>query len=199
MKESRLKPDNVTFLGLLTACTHAGLIEQGLKFFDSTKADYGITLDIEHHTCVVDLFCRSGRVKDAYESILGMEMVPNAVIWGTLLSASSTHLDVELAECCLTKLLELEPENYRNYVLVSNLYASVGKWEEASKVRNLMKDRKLKKEVACSCIAVKNELHKFLVGDTSHPRWNEIFRIVNELAIHLTSADQDLTLDFEIS
>lgn len=198
MKETGLKPDNITFSGLLTACTHAGLIELGLKFFKSMKSDYGITPEIEHHACVIDLFCRSGRLKDAYESISRMEVDSNVVIWGILLSASRTHMNVEFAESCLKKLLELEPEYYGNYVLLSNLYASIGKWEEASEVRKLMKDRKLKKEVAYSCITVGNELHKFLVGDTSHHRWNEIFSLVNELAIQLTSAGQDLNLDLEI-
>ncbi|EXB93457.1 hypothetical protein L484_006119 [Morus notabilis] len=191
MKETGLKPDNITFSGLLTACTHAGLIELGLKFFESMKSDYGITPEIEHHACVIDLFCRSGRLKDAYEYISRMEVDSNVVIWGTLLSASRTHMNVELTESCLKKLLELEPEYYGNYVFLSNLYASIGKWEEASEVRKLMKDRKLKKEVAYSCITAGNELHKFLVGDTSHHRWNEIFSLVNELAIQLTSAGQE--------
>ena len=198
MKETTMRPDGITFLGLLSACTHAGLVELGLEFFRSMKSKHGITPEIEHHASVVDLFCRSGRLKEAYEFLCKMEVELNAVIWGSLLSAARTNLNVEVAEISLKKLLELEPENSGNYVLLSNLYASEGRWKEALKVRNLMKDRRVKKEVAYSCIAVDNELHKFLVGDTSHPEWSEVYNIVNELTIQLTSAGCDSNLDLEL-
>ncbi|PON93658.1 Tetratricopeptide-like helical domain containing protein [Trema orientale] len=197
MKETTMRPNGITFLGLLTACTHAGLVKLGLEFFRSMKSDYGITPEMEHHACIVDIFCRSGRLKEAFEFICRMEVEPNAVIWGTLLNASRTNLNVELAEISLKKLLELEPENSGNYVLLSNIYASEGRWQEALKVRNLMKDKRVKKEVAYSCIAVNNELHNFLVGDTSHPEWNKVSSIVDELAIQLTSAGCDLNWDLE--
>ncbi|XP_062116465.1 pentatricopeptide repeat-containing protein At1g08070, chloroplastic-like [Humulus lupulus] len=189
MKKTTLRPNSITFLGLLTACSHGGLVKLGLEFFRNMKSQHGISPEIEHHACIVDLFCRSGRLKEAFEFICRMKVEPNAVIWGTLLSSSRINLNVKLAEISLKKLLELEPDNAGNYVLLSNIYASEGRWQEALKVRNLMKDRRMKKEVAYSCIAVDNELHKFLVGDTSHSKSSEVYSIVNELAIQLTSAD----------
>jgi pentatricopeptide repeat protein len=184
-------------VGVLTACTHAGLIELGLEFFRSIKLDYDITPTIEHYACIVDLFCRSGRLKQAYEFICRMEVEPNVVIWGTLLSASRIHSNVELAELSVKKLLELEPENSGNYILLSNIYASAGRWQEASRVRNLMKINRVQKTTAYSWIEVDNKVHKFLVDDTSHARSNEVYFIVDGLAMQLTSASYNLNSDLE--
>ncbi|KAE8076850.1 hypothetical protein FH972_015474 [Carpinus fangiana] len=195
MEEIRVIPDDITFVGVLTACTHAGLIELGLGFFRSMKLDYDITPTIEHYACIVDLFCRSGRLKEAYEFVCRMEMEPNVVIWGTLLSASRIHSNAELAELSIKKLLELEPENSGNYVLLSNIYASANRWQESLRVRNLMKINRVQKITACSWIEMDNKVHKFLVGDTSHARSNEVYRIVDGLAMQLTLASHDLNSD----
>ncbi|KDP31224.1 hypothetical protein JCGZ_11600 [Jatropha curcas] len=182
-KVDDVKPNDITFVGLLTACTHAGLIELGVEFFEGMKLNHGITPKIEHCACIVDLYCRLGRLKEAYEFIRSMEIPPNVVIWGTLLGASRTHLNVELAELSVKKLMELEPENSGNYVQLSNIYASVGRWQEALEVRNLMKDKKVQKIAAYSWIELENQVHRFLVGDTSHPAIDEVSRIVDELAL----------------
>ncbi|XP_050230760.1 pentatricopeptide repeat-containing protein At1g08070, chloroplastic-like isoform X2 [Mercurialis annua] len=183
MKEIDLKPNEITFVGLLTACTHAGLIELGLEFFESMKSDYRITPEIEHYACIVDLCCRYGRVKDAYEFICRMDIEPNVVIWGTLLGASRVHPNIELAELSARKLLELEPDNSGNYVQLSNIYASAGRWQEAQEVRNLMKDNKVQKVAAYSWIEMENQVHRFLVGDTSHPATDEVYGILDSLAM----------------
>ncbi|XP_010245702.1 PREDICTED: pentatricopeptide repeat-containing protein At1g08070, chloroplastic-like [Nelumbo nucifera] len=188
MKEAEVKPNDITFTGLLTACTHAGLVELGLEFFKSMKSDHNIIPKVEHCACIVDLFCRSGRLEEAYKFICNMEMEPNVVIWGTLLSASRTYLNVELAERSVEKLLILEPENSGNYVLLSNIYASVGRWQEALKVRKLMKDRRIQKIAAYSWIEIEDKLHKFLVGDTSHPRFTEIYSVVDGLRLQMNWA-----------
>lgn len=195
MKQNKVTPNDITFVGLLTACTHAGLVELGLEFISSMKADHQITPAIEHYACIVDLFCRSGRLNEAYEFISIMELEPNVVVWGTLLSASRIYSNVELAELSVKKLLELEPENSGNYVLLSNIYASAGRWQEALKVRNIMKFNRVQKISAYSWIEVDNEVLMFLVGDTSHPRSNEVYRVVDGLAIQSTSTSY--SLDYE--
>jgi pentatricopeptide repeat protein len=197
MKEIGVKPNDITFVGILTACTHARLLELGLGFFRSMKSDHEITPTIEHYACVVDLFCRSGKLKDAYEFICRMEVEPNVVIWGTLLSSSRIHSNLELAELSVKKLLELEPENSGNYVLLSNIYASAGRWQEAVTVRNLMKTNRVQKITAYSWIEMDNKVHKFLVGDTSHPRSNDVYGIVDGLAMQLTWTGYNFDSDLE--
>ena len=196
MKEIEVKPNNITFVGLMTACTHAGHVELGLEFFRSMRSDHNISPNIEHFACIVDLFCRSGRLIDAYEFICRMEVEPNVVIWGTLLSASRIHLNVELAELAGKKLLELEPDNSGNYVILSNIYASASRWQEALKVRKLMKDKRVQKAAAYSWVEVEDRVHKFLVGDTSHPRSDEVYSTIDGLALLSTWVGYEL--DFEI-
>ncbi|KAL0908939.1 hypothetical protein M5K25_023453 [Dendrobium thyrsiflorum] len=145
MIEESLKPNEITFVGLLTACTHAGLVDLGLKLFRSMRSEHNIVPKVEHCACIVDLFCRSGRVEDAFKFICEMEMLPNVVIWGTLLSACRIHSNVELAKISMEKLLKLEPENSANYVLFSNLCADAGQWEEARSMRKLMKSKNVQK------------------------------------------------------
>lgn len=199
MKEIRVKPNDITFVGILTACTHAGLLELGLRIFRSMKSDHEMTPTIEHYACVVDLFCRSGKLKDAHEFICRMEVEPNVVIWGTLLSASRIHSNLELAEFSVKKLLELEPENSGNYILLSNIYATAGRWEESLTVRNLMKINRVQKTSAYSWIEMDNKVHKFLVGDTSHPRSNDVYRIVDGLAMQSTWAGYNFESALEFS
>ncbi|XP_057951910.1 pentatricopeptide repeat-containing protein At1g08070, chloroplastic-like [Malania oleifera] len=199
LMETEVRPDDVTFVGLLTACTHSGLVDLGLEFFRSMRSDHDISPKIEHYACIVDLFCRSGRLKEAYDFICRMEIEPNVVIWGTLLSASNIHRNVELAELSVQKLLMLEPENSGNYVLLSNMYASVGRWREAWMLRKLMKDKNVQKTPAYSWVEVGDRVHRFLVGDTLHPRSDEIFCVVYGLAMQSIWAGYDLEPNLQCS
>ncbi|XP_074315829.1 pentatricopeptide repeat-containing protein At1g08070, chloroplastic-like [Silene latifolia] len=148
--KASLKPDNVTFISLLTACTHVGLVDMGLKFFHSMRRDYNIVPQIEHYACIIDLFCRNGKLNEAHEFICQMESQPNAVIWGTLLSSCRSNSNVELAEIALKKLKEIEPDNSANYVLLSNIYADAGRWQDSLQVRNLMRGKNVQQNTACS-------------------------------------------------
>ncbi|OWM90430.1 hypothetical protein CDL15_Pgr014733 [Punica granatum] len=197
MMETDLKPNNITFVGAFTACRCGGLVETGLKLFRSMREDYGISTEIEHYVCLVDLFCRSGRLKDAHEIVSQMEMEPNAVIWGSLFHASRIHLNVELAELSVRKLAELEPNDNWYYILLSNIYSSLDRWEEAIEVRNLVKDKKLEKEAAYIWVRVENELHKFLAADPLHPRSAEVFCILNGLAMQSLWAEHHLESGLE--
>lgn len=183
MLEANVKPNDVTFVALLSACTHAGLLDLGLKLFHNMHSDHDVLPQIDHYACIVDLFCRYGRLNEAHEFICLMEEEPNVVIWGTLLSACRTHSNMELAEIALNKLLELEPENSGNYVLLSNIYANTGRWQDALRLRNLMRDKKVQKTAAYSWIELEDGVHKFLVADTLHPQYGEIYDVVEGLAM----------------
>ncbi|URE40929.1 PPR repeat [Musa troglodytarum] len=195
MRDQHFKPTDVTFVGLLTACTHTGRVEQGLAFFRSMKREHGIAPKVEHCACIVDLFCRSGRLEDAYKFIREMETEPNVVIWGTLLSACRIHSNVELAEVAVKKLVVLEPNNSSNYVLLSNIYANAGRWEEARKMRDLMRCKNVQKLYAYSWIELEGAVHKFLVDDTSHPSCDEIYKAVDGLSLQLKWVGYDPNLE----
>ncbi|KAI3440615.1 uncharacterized protein J3R85_003388, partial [Psidium guajava] len=185
------RPNDITFVGLLTACSHAGLVEMGLEIFRHMKIDYEIVPQIEHYACIVDLFCRAGRLKEAYDFICGMEVEPNALIWGSLLSASRIHMNIELAELSVKKLAKQDPDSSWYYVLLSNIYSSTGHWQEALNLQKMMKDKKVQKAAACSWVEVDNKLHRFLVGDSSLPRNTEAYGTVNGLAMQSTWVDHD--------
>ncbi|XP_073103527.1 pentatricopeptide repeat-containing protein At4g21065 isoform X2 [Elaeis guineensis] len=139
------EPNDITFLGVLCACSHGGLVEEGQRFFDSMGRDYGITPTIKHYGCMVDLLGRAGLVKEAYELLRSMPMEGNAVVWRTLLGACRIHGDLELGERVRKHLEELEPDHSSDYVLLSHMYAGAGRWNDVLKVRESMKGRGVQK------------------------------------------------------
>ncbi|KAG1335187.1 putative Pentatricopeptide repeat-containing protein, chloroplastic [Cocos nucifera] len=174
-EEAQVPPDHITFVGVLSACNHGGLMEEGRQFFNLMVKEYSIEPTVQHYTCMIDLLGHSGKLDEAYQLIQDMSMKPDSGVWGALLNGCKIHRNVELGELALQRLIELEPNDAGNYVLLSNIYAQAGRWEEAAKVRKLMTDRGLKKSIACSWIEVKGTVHAFLVGDSSHPRSEEIY------------------------
>ncbi|KAH7683512.1 TPR-like protein [Dioscorea alata] len=138
MQRYGVRPDGVTFVGVLCACSHAGLVEQGLHYFQSMIKDYSIVPRIEHYGCMIDLFGRAGRLKESLEFIYSMDVQANAVVWRALLSACRVNLDVELAEVAVRNLLELGTHHCGDYVLLANIYASKGMWDDAWRIRKLM-------------------------------------------------------------
>ncbi|XP_057984223.1 pentatricopeptide repeat-containing protein At5g66520-like [Malania oleifera] len=182
MKRAKVKPNCVTFTSVLCACSHAGLIEEGSRYFDAMALEYGISPQMEHYGCMVDLYCRAGLVSRAHEFVQKMPIEPNAALWRTLLTACKTYGYKELGEQISEEILELEPHSGRNYVLVSNVYASLGRWSSVSKVRRLMKDKKAKKEHGCSSIEVDFVVHQFVMGDETHPEIKEIYDMLDGMA-----------------
>ncbi|XP_058075553.1 pentatricopeptide repeat-containing protein At1g08070, chloroplastic-like [Magnolia sinica] len=170
-----VEPDEVTFICILTACNHVGLVDKGQHFFNCMSGVHGIEPKLEHYACMVDLLGRSGHLREAEELIKSMPMKPDAVVWGALLSASRVHHNVDLAERAAELLLVLEPYNHGIYVLLSNTYSASKRWQDADKVRELMKLRGIKKTRGCSSIKVNGTVHEFVVGDRSHPRAKEIY------------------------
>ncbi|KAF8665909.1 hypothetical protein HU200_053993 [Digitaria exilis] len=152
MRRQGMEPNAVTFLGVLGCCSHAGAVEVGREIFQSMLSEYHIEPAIEHCGCMVDLLGRSGLVEEAHALIQGMPMKPNAAIWGALLSACRAHAGLGIAEVALKELINLEPWNSGNYVLLANLYAETGRWEEAGELRRLMRTMSVNKAPGQSLI-----------------------------------------------
>jgi pentatricopeptide repeat protein len=152
MRKQGVEPNAVTFLGVLGCCAHAGAVEVGREIFGSMQMEHGIEPAIEHYGCVVDLLGRSGLLEEAHALIQGMPMKPNAAIWGALLSACRAHSGLGIAEVALKELINLEPCNSGNYVLLANLYAETERWEEAGEVRRLMRTMSVDKAPGQSSI-----------------------------------------------
>ncbi|KAG1327392.1 putative Pentatricopeptide repeat-containing protein, chloroplastic [Cocos nucifera] len=168
MEEVGLVDDHITFLALLYACGHSGLINEGKCYLETMTSEYGLELWPKHYACVVDLLSHSDRTEKVYKFIKPLPVEPTAAVWCALLGACRVHLNPKLGKVAAEKLLELEPENHGNYVLVSNIFASMGKWKDVEMVRTRMQERGLRKDPACSWIEVGNKVHGFVARDTSH-------------------------------
>eukprot|EP01018_Ginkgo_biloba_P019327 Gb_27416 [translate_table: standard] len=166
MQQSGSSPDHVTFVGVLSACCHAGLVHEGWQFFDQMSRYYHITPTVEHYCCMVDLLGRAGYLVEAQDFINKMPIKPNAVVWGSLLGACRIYNNIEIAEHVAERLFQLDPENAALYVLLSNIYALAGRWDDIGKVRKLMKDRRLKKKPGCSWIEFNNKVNTFFIPTT---------------------------------
>jgi pentatricopeptide repeat protein len=188
MQQIGMKPDHITFTSILSACRHAGLVDEGWQYFVCMSRDYLITPKSEHYACMVDLLGRSGRLKEALDIIKKMPLEPDASVWGALLNACRIHCNIELGEYSSERLIQLEPENPAHYIQLSNIYAAAGKWDSAVKARTMLKVRGLKKTPGCSWIEMKNRVHTFLVGDRSHPQSEEIYAMLQNLAAQIKEA-----------
>ncbi|XP_015875878.2 pentatricopeptide repeat-containing protein At5g27110 [Ziziphus jujuba] len=175
MLEDGLKPNGATFVAVLSACRHFGPIEEGLLLFHTMIQEFKITPELVHYGCVVDLLCRGGRINEAKEFIESMPIKPDATLWRALLSACRVNSDIELAGTIFEKLVEIEPMNAGNYVLLSNIYAAAGLWSEVRKVRKWLQEKGLRKPPGMSWIVVRSQVHYFTAGDVSHPQSHIIY------------------------
>lgn len=181
MQRIDLQPDDITFIGVLTACSHAGLVQDGKKYFHEMKALHGIRPKLEHYGSMVDLLCRAGYLTEAREFIRVMPLEPNGAIWGSMLGACRVYNNIELGEEAARYLLELEPTNDGVYILLSNIYARRKMWNEVKKIRELMNEKGVQKTPGCSSIVIDNVTHSFLAGDCSHPETTEIFMMLRQV------------------
>ncbi|RVW32961.1 Pentatricopeptide repeat-containing protein [Vitis vinifera] len=181
MEQEKLEANDVTFLSLLYACSHCGLKEKGIEFFDLMVEKYGVKPRLEHYTCMVDLLGRYGSVEEAEALIRSMPVKADVITWKTLLSACKIHKKTEMARRISEEVFRLDPRDPVPYVLLSNIHASDKRWDDVSDVRKAMRDRKLKKEPGISWLEVKNQIHQFCMGDKSHPKSVEIASYLREL------------------
>lgn len=185
MVQTGVRPNGVTFVGLLHACSHLGLIDEGHAYFYSMTPDYGIIPSIEHYGCMVDLLSRAGLLQEARELIKKMPIRPNSAVWGAVLGGCKVHKNIEMAEVAIEHLLELDPYNDGYYVVLANIFAEAKKWEDVARVRKLMTSRGLRKTLGCSWVDVNGVVHEFVAGDESHPQSQEIFATWDKLLVSM--------------
>ncbi|KAK7411700.1 hypothetical protein VNO78_03137 [Psophocarpus tetragonolobus] len=194
MKLSNVKPDQVTFIGLLTACVNSGLVSKGKEIFKEMMEIYGYQPNQEHYACMVDLLGRAGQIDEANEIIKTVPLESDTRVYGPLLSACKMHSETGLAELAAQKLINMEPKNAGNYVLLSNIYAAAGKWDKVAKMRSFLRDRGLKKTPGCSWLELNGKVHEFRVADQSHPRWEDIYLTLKVLELEAGVVEDDLEL-----
>ncbi|KAL4614372.1 hypothetical protein ACB092_07G049400 [Castanea dentata] len=166
-----LRPTQVTFIAVFAACSHSGMVNEGLHLFHRMEEDHRVEPAPDHYACVVDLLGRAGRVEEAFELINTMPPeFDKKDAWSSLLGACRMHHKVEIGEIAANNLFHLEPNVASHYVLLSNIYSSAGLWGKAMEIRKKMKEMGVRKEPGCSWIELGDEVHKFLAGDVLHPQ-----------------------------
>ncbi|GJM86377.1 hypothetical protein PR202_ga02230 [Eleusine coracana subsp. coracana] len=157
MVELGVKPNSVTIASLMYSCSHAGIIDEGLRLFSDLRKVHGLMPNPEHYFCLVDMLGRAGRIEEAYRLIEDMPFKPSASLWGAMLGACVLHENVELGEVAATHLFMLEPENTGNYVLLAKIYATAGRWQAVQELRKMMLKRGLGKKPGSSAVDVRSE------------------------------------------
>uniref|UniRef100_A0A2N9IVP1 DYW domain-containing protein n=1 Tax=Fagus sylvatica TaxID=28930 RepID=A0A2N9IVP1_FAGSY len=185
MLKENIVPDRITFLTVLSACSHAGLVKEGRHYFNSMCGCYGITPGEDHYARLIDLLARAGKFSEANDVIESMPFEPGAPIWEALLAGCRTHGNMDLGIQAAERLFELMPQHDGTYVLLSNMYATAGRWNEVAKVRKLMRDRGIKKEPGCSWTEVESKVHVFLVDDTVHPEVQAVYNYLEQLVLEM--------------
>ncbi|KAI4383386.1 hypothetical protein MLD38_009228 [Melastoma candidum] len=182
-----LKPDGITFIGVLTACCHAGLLAEAVKYFLLMKEKYNIEPSIKHYSCMVDLFGLIGLLEEAEELIRSMpeSICPDVIIWGSLLAASVNHGNQDVATRAAQEMIYLDPSDTSAYVLMSNVHSASQQYENALQQRSLMRGHTTGKEPGCSSIEVEGEVHEFIAGGRSHPRVEEIYKLLEDIGKNL--------------
>ncbi|XVF59667.1 hypothetical protein PTKIN_Ptkin07bG0294100 [Pterospermum kingtungense] len=199
LSKVHLKPDSVTFIGLLTACSHAGLADLGFHYFNLMSNEYQISPSKEHYGCMIDLLCRAGRLTEAEHMIKTMPFHSDDVVWSTLLRACRVHNDVDCAQRTAEKLLEMDPNCAGTHITLANIYSAKGKWREAADVRKMMRTKGVIKEPGWSWIKIKDRVSAFVAGERSYPEGEEIYGILDLLASRVDISVQELgpLLDLE--
>lgn len=194
-----LTPDGITFIVLLSGCSHGGLTHEGQRLFNRMKTEFGVSPTLEHYACLVDILGRAGKLEEALEVVKSMPMKPSGSIWGSLLNSCRLYGNVALGEAIAKILFVLEPGNAGNYVMLSNIYAKEGNWEGVWMVREMMQNKRIKKEAGCSWIQIRDKIHTFLAGGGFEFRESDEYKKVwEELMVAMEKAgyapDTDVVL-----
>ncbi|XP_030477737.2 pentatricopeptide repeat-containing protein At2g22410, mitochondrial isoform X1 [Cannabis sativa] len=193
MIDTGLVPDEITFIGVLSACCHGGLVDEGRKYFSQISSRFHLSPSRKHYSCMVDLLGRACLLEEAEELIKNMPIKADAVVWGALFFACRMHKNILIGERAAYKLLELDPYDSGNYILLASMYVEANMWDEAAKVRKMMKDRGVEKTPGCSSIEVNGIVHEFTVGDNLHPQ----SKLVYDSLVLLTTEIETLSSEPE--
>ncbi|KAK9097033.1 hypothetical protein Sjap_022530 [Stephania japonica] len=181
MRLAGVRPNKITFIGVFSACSHAGMVEEAMNYFEIMKNEYRIKPVVEHFACLIDMFVRLGKLEEAFDFIEKAEFEPNEFIWSILVAGCRSHGNMELGFYAAERLLELKPKDAETYVLLLNMYLSAGRLKDVSKVRKLMRERKIDKLKDWSSISLKDIVHSFRPDDRSHPQSIEIYKLLENL------------------
>uniref|UniRef100_A0ACD5ZQ14 Uncharacterized protein n=1 Tax=Avena sativa TaxID=4498 RepID=A0ACD5ZQ14_AVESA len=185
MIELGLQPDEITFIGVLSACCHAGLVKEGQHFFNLLVSKYRLERKMKHYSCMIDLLGRAGHLDEAEHLVNTMPMEPDAVVWGAIFFACRMHGNISLGEKAAMKLVELDPSDSGIYVLLANMYAEANMRKKADKVRVMMRHLGVEKVPGCSCIELNGAVHEFIVKDKSHADTNAIYDCLHEITLQI--------------
>ncbi|KAG0497146.1 hypothetical protein HPP92_001837 [Vanilla planifolia] len=193
MKRMKIKPDRVTFLALMSACNHGGMVDEGAHYFFQMTSEYGMEPGLEHYSCMIDLLGRSGRLPEAYGILQRMPVLKaDSGLVGSFFSACRLQGNLELGEEAARLLIEMEPHDHSNYIALSNMYAQAGRWDEVRKVRAKLKEKGLRKNPGCSWIEIEKKIHQFFVEDFSHQQIEMIYECLSFTSIHMDDDEIDL-------
>ncbi|KAI5339629.1 PREDICTED: pentatricopeptide [Prunus dulcis] len=176
-----IKPDHITYVGVLSACIHVGLVEQGRSYYNLMRNVHKIEPTHSHYACMIDLLGRAGLLQEAFNFTQSMPIEPDVIAWGSLLSSCKVHKNVDLAEVAAERLLLIDPDNSGAYSSLANLYSACGRWADAAQVRKSMKDRRVKKEQGFSWIQIQNKVHVFGVEDGGHAQRDAIYKMMEKI------------------
>ncbi|KAL2933238.1 hypothetical protein RDABS01_016357 [Bienertia sinuspersici] len=174
-------PDHITYVGVLVACTHVGLVEEGKRYYNMMQKVHEIEPTPSHYSCMVDLFGRAGLLQEAQDFIEKMPIEPDNIAWGSILASCKVHKNLELAKVAAERLLLVDPGNSGAFAALANTYSACGKWTEAAKVRKSMKEKGVKKDQGLSWLQLKNEVHVFGAEDACHPQRDAIYAMMAEI------------------
>jgi pentatricopeptide repeat protein len=176
-----VKPDHITYVGVLSACAHAGFVDKGKRYYEQMQNEHGIVPQMSHYACMVDLHARAGLLTEAHEFIQRMPVAPDTVVWGSLLAACRVRKNADLAELAAGKLLSIDPHNSGAYSALANVYSACGRWNDAARIWKLRKDKGVKKETGFSWTHVRGKVHVFGADDVLHPQRDSIYRKAAEM------------------
>ncbi|KAG9152200.1 hypothetical protein Leryth_016393 [Lithospermum erythrorhizon] len=185
MRSEHVEPTDVTFLSLLQACSHVGLVDKGMEFLESMQNVYGFKPRIEHHACVVDMLGRAGRLNDAKKFIMDLPVKPDPQVWQTLLGACCLHGDTVIGKYAADALQLSSPNSAVSYIAMANIYSSRGRWKERASTIKQMKEARVRKVTGISWIEIGKQVHSFVVADQMHPLGDGIYNALLKLLRHM--------------
>lgn len=192
-------PDDITFLSVLSACGHVGMVDASLKLFDLMSSKYAISPRAEHYACIVDILSRAGQLEKASHYIKDMPLEAEKNVWGSLLGACQIHGNVQLGELAAKMLVQSDSESSGPYVILSNIYAAAGMWGQVNQVRGQMKERGVKKQPGYSWTEIANEVHMFVGGDASHPEMRKIISELRKISFHMRMVTNEAHIMVELA
>eukprot|EP00257_Ricinus_communis_P001059 XP_002511070.2 pentatricopeptide repeat-containing protein At5g61800 isoform X1 [Ricinus communis] len=185
MMEAGIKPDGISFLGVLVGCSHGGLVDEAKKLFDEMESIYGVRRELKHYGCMADLLARAGLIKEAVELTKGLPMGGDIFVWSGLLGGCRIHGNIEIAEQAAKQVMELKPEDGGVYSILANVYANADRWEDVVKIRRSMSsNRAVKKNAGRSSIQLGGLTHEFLAGESLHAQSSEIYMVLDGIREH---------------